>query len=120
MGTVGFDARHYIRFLKHSVIALRGAGAFSFGDQKTLYILGGTDNQLFAKNNDNVSIPPDNYAFQTLAANMRGFDRNIRNGTSYALINAELRMPLFKYLSGKPLASSFLRNFQVKFEFQII
>ena len=113
LGTFGFDARHYERILKYSVLAIRAAGAFSFGDEKTLYILGGTDNQLFAKYNDNVSTPPDNYAFQTLAANMRGFVRNIRNGTSYALINAELRVPIFKYLSSRPLASSFLRNFQV-------
>ena len=113
MGTLGFDARHYIRFLKHSVIALRAAGAFSFGDEKTLYILGGTDGQLFAKYNDNVAIPVEQYAFQTLAANMRGFSRNIRNGTSNTLINAEVRVPIFKYLSGKPLGSAFLRNFQV-------
>ncbi len=113
MGVVGFDARHYQRFLKHSVIALRGAGATSFGKERTLYYLGGTDNQLFAKFDDNVNVPAGEYAFQTLAANMRGFDRNIRNGTSYALVNAELRVPVAKYLSSKPLTSSFWRNFEL-------
>jgi hypothetical protein len=113
MGVIGFDARHYERVLKHSVLAVRAAGATSFGEQKTLYILGGVDNQLLATFNNDVTIPAGDYAFQTLAANMRGFQRNIRNGTSNVLINSELRMPIFKYLSQKPLTSNFLRNFQV-------
>ena len=113
MGTFGFDGRHYERLLKHSVVAVRVAGATTFGKEKILYYLGGTDNQLFSKFDDNVTIPPDNYAYQTLAANMRGFNRNIRNGTSYALINAEIRVPIAKYLSSKPLTSSFWRNFEL-------
>jgi outer membrane protein assembly factor BamA len=43
---------------------------------------------------------------------MRGFRPNIRNGTSFAVFNAELRVPIFKYFS-KRVRSSFLRNFQV-------
>lgn len=113
MGVVGFDARHYERILKHSVLAVRAAGATSFGEQKTLYILGGVDNQLLANFNNDVTIPSGDYAFQTLAANMRGFQRNIRNGTSNLLINTELRIPIFKYLSQKPLTSNFLKNFQI-------
>ena len=113
MGVIGFDARHYERVLRHSVLAVRAAGATSFGEQKTLYILGGVDNQLLATFNNDVTIPSGDYAFQTLAANMRGFQRNIRNGTSNVLINSELRVPIFKYLSQKPLTSNFLKNFQV-------
>jgi hypothetical protein len=113
MGVIGFDARHYERVLRHSVLALRAAGATSFGEQKTLYILGGVDNQLLASFNNDVTIPAGDYAFQTLAANMRGFQRNIRNGTSNVLFNSELRVPIFKYLSQKPLTSSFLKNFQI-------
>jgi hypothetical protein len=113
MGVIGFDARHYERVLRHSVLAVRAAGATSFGEQKTLYILGGVDNQLLATFNNDVTIPAGDYAFQTLAANMRGFQRNIRNGTSNVLINSELRVPIFKYLSQKPLTSNFLKNFQV-------
>lgn len=113
LGILGFDARHYERILKHSVLAIRGAGATTFGKEKILYYLGGTDNQLLAKFDDNVNVPPGDYAFQTLAANMRGFDRNIRNGTSYALINTELRVPIVKYLFSRPLTSSFWRNLQI-------
>ena len=113
MGIVGFDARHYERILKHSTFAARFAGATSFGAEKNLFILGGIDNQLFSNFNDDISIPQDNYAFQTLAANMRGFSRNIRNGTSNVVFNAELRIPIVKYFSSKPLTSSFWRNFQL-------
>lgn len=113
MGIIGFDARHYERILKHATLAVRGAGATSFGAEKTLFILGGIDNQLFANFNEDISIPAGNYAYQTLAANMRGFNRNIRNGTSNAVLNAELRIPIAKYFSSKPLTSSFWRNFQI-------
>ncbi len=110
LGIFGFDVRHYQRILKHSVLAIRAAGALSFGSEKTLFVLGGVDNQINASYNSDITTPPGNYAFQTLAANMRGFDRNIRNGTSYALVNAELRVPIFQYLADHPLSSSFWRN----------
>ena len=113
MGILGFDARHYERILKHSVLAIRGAGATTFGKEKILYYMGGTDNQLLAKFDETVNVPGGDYAFQTLAANMRGFDRNVRNGTSYALLNTEIRVPIIKYLSSKPLTSSFWRNLEV-------
>lgn len=114
MGIVGFDARHYQRFLKHSIIALRAAGATSFGSERMIYFLGGVDNWLFNTFNNEVPIPAaeSEIAFQALATNMRGFDLNIRNGSSYLLSNIELRMPIFKYFS-KRVRSPFFRNFQL-------
>jgi hypothetical protein len=44
---------------------------------------------------------------------MRGFVQNIRNGTSFAVFNSELRIPVFRYLFNRPLRSDFLTNFQV-------
>ena len=114
MTVVGVDARHYQRIARHSILAVRAAGATSFGTNKILYYLGGTDNWLIPKFSDGVSQPAggNEFGFQTLAANLRGFDRNIRNGNSFALINAELRVPIFRYLS-KGLRSSFFKNFQI-------
>lgn len=114
MAVIGVDARHYQRLAKHSILAVRAAGATSFGTNKILYYLGGTDNWLTPQFSDNVAQPAggNEFAFQTLAANLRGFDRNIRNGNSYALINAELRVPIFQYLS-RGIRSSFFKNFQV-------
>lgn len=113
LGLVGFDARHYVRLGKHSVLALRAAGASSFGSTKILYYLGGVDNWLFPVMNNEIPKPTEgDFAYQTIAANLRGFRLNIRNGNSYVLSNAELRVPLFKYLFPRT-NNSFLRNFQV-------
>ena len=54
-----------------------------------------------------------NYYFQALATNLRGFEQNIRNGNSFALINSELRVPIFRYLLNRPIKSDFIRNFQI-------
>ncbi|MEZ5056377.1 MAG: hypothetical protein R2879_05000 [Saprospiraceae bacterium] len=112
MGVVGFDARHYQRFLKHSVLAVRGAGATSFGSEKILYYLGATENWIFPRFNNNIPIPQqDNFAYQTIAANLRGFEMNIRNGNSFAVFNTEVRMPIFRYIFPKT-NSGFFKNFQ--------
>lgn len=111
---LGVDARHYQRLDKHSIFAARLSAATSFGSERILYYLGGTNNWLFADFNDDIPIPPTgNFAYQTVATNVRGFSQNIRNGNSFALINAELRVPVFRYFSRKNLRSNFLRNFQM-------
>jgi hypothetical protein len=113
MGVVGFDARHYQRLDRYSILAVRGAGAMSFGSEKMLYFLGGTENGLNNRFDSDIPVPTEGFAYQTLAANLRGFASNIRNGSSYLLLNAELRAPIFNYLSKKSLKSPFLRNFQL-------
>jgi hypothetical protein len=114
MGILGLDARHYQRVLKHSVFATRFAAATSFGSEKMLYFLGGVDNWLFPSTNDDIPVPQgrDDLAFKALATNMRGFQINIRNGNSFAVANAELRVPAIRYLFPRT-NSSLLRNFQV-------
>lgn len=114
MTVVGLDARHYQRLDKHSILALRAAGATSFGSERILFLLGGVDNWLFPGFNSDIDIPArEGLAYQTFANNMRGFRSNIRNGTSYGLVNAELRVPIFKYFSRRKLRSSFFRSFQL-------
>ncbi len=114
MGIVGVDARHYQRILKHSVWATRFNAATSFGSEKILYYLGGVENWLFPSFNNDIPGPTGNdFSYQTLASNLRGFKQNIRNGNSYALINSELRVPIFRYFSRSTPRSSFLRNFQL-------
>jgi len=112
MQIFGADARFYFPLLKHSILATRIAGATVSGSEKILYFLGGVDNWLMPQRDDEISIPPGNYAFQTLAANMRGFRLNTRNGNNYLLINQELRIPVAKYFF-KNTASQLIRNFQV-------
>jgi hypothetical protein len=113
LSVIGADVRHYQRFLKHSVLAGRFAFASSFGSEKILYQLGGTDGWLLPKYNTDIPFPQSNeFAFQTVATNMRGFRLNIRNGNSFALINTELRMPVFRYIFPHT-QSNFFRNFQL-------
>lgn len=116
---IGGDVRHYLRIHRSLIWANRFAASTSFGNTPLIYYLGSLDN--WTNLNPNVetfdrSIPIDyskNYAFQTLATNMRGFTQNIRNGNNFALINTELRWPLIRYIMNRPLSSAFLNNFQV-------
>jgi hypothetical protein len=41
------------------------------------------------------------------------FEQNIRNGNTFAVINTEIRFPVFQYAFNRPLRSEFLHNFQV-------
>ncbi len=113
MTILGFDARHYQRVLKHSVLAGRLAGATSFGSEKILFFLGGTDGWLFQSFNQDIPQPfTTDFAYQTVSPHLRGFRYNIRNGNSFILTNVEFRLPLFRYLLPRT-QSSFIRNFQL-------
>jgi len=110
----GLDFRHYQKIHRNIVFATRVAASTSLGHQRLLNYLGGVDNWLSP--NFDYSILPDpnqNYQFQTIATPVRGFYQNVRNGNSFALINNELRIPVFKYFANKPIKSSFLENFMV-------
>jgi len=111
---LGFDVRHYTKIHRNFIWANRVAGSTSFGASPLIYYMGGVDNWIFPKFNTETPIDNTvNYAYQTLATNMRGFHQNIRNGNNFVVINSELRFPLFQYFSKTPLSSSFLRNFQL-------
>lgn len=114
MTVLGLDARHYQLLDRRSIVAVRLAAATSFGSEKILYYLGGVDNWIFPKFNNNIPLPQgEDFSYQTLATNIRGFNQNIRNGNSYVLMNTELRVPIFKYFSSKPVMGNFWRNFQL-------
>lgn len=110
---IGLDARHYIPVLGYSVLALRASSAISFGQKPNLYYLGGVNNSLFNSFDQSTPIPDRDFAFKANANNLRGFNVNVRNGTSFALLNAELRIPIFKYLLGKDRGMAFFRNLQL-------
>lgn len=119
MFVVGADFRHYIKIHRTLIWANRFAFSKSFGGSRLIYYLGGVDNwSNFSSRTPtfDYSVPVDpnqNYVFQTLATNMRGFSQNIRNGNSFALINSEIRWPLIKYFANRPLSSEFLNSFQI-------
>jgi hypothetical protein len=111
---VGFDARNYLPIYRNIIWAVRGAGDFSWGPQKFIYYLGGVDNWLFPKFNKAVRPDPDNeYAYQSLAVNLRGFKQNVANGNNALVVNSEIRVPVFSSLFNKPINNAFIRNFQI-------
>jgi hypothetical protein len=121
----GFDARHYLPIYRNVIWAIRGAADFSWGPEKFIYYLGGVDNWLMFGNNiksngayryfnaANTPDPDNEYAYQSLAVNLRGFKQNVANGNNAMVINSEIRMPVFSTLLNRPINNAFLRNFQL-------
>ncbi len=126
----GFDARVYFPIYRNFIWAGRAAADFSWGNQKIIYYLGGVDNWLMFGTNEkqnlttgaityryfnpnNTPAPDQDYAFQSLAVNMRGFIQNVANGNNAMVINSEFRLPVFTTLFSKPINNAFLRNFQL-------
>jgi hypothetical protein len=122
---IGFDGRYYHQIYRNFIWAGRIAGDFSFGDQKIAYYLGGSDGWLMFGNNvrsdgsyrfftaNNPPAADQNYAFQSLAVNMRGFVQNIASGNNAVVFNSEFRLPLFTTIFDRTINSSFIRNFQL-------
>ncbi|MEN8156209.1 MAG: hypothetical protein ABFS10_04610 [Bacteroidota bacterium] len=117
---IGGDFRHYTKIHRSLIWANRVAASSSFGRSPLIYYLGSVDNwmNLFQSRaptfDQSVAIDyTQNYSYQALATNLRGFSQNIRNGNNFVVLNTELRLPLFRYLAGHPLSSGFLNTFQV-------
>ncbi len=114
ISVIGGDFRTYLPIFREFIWANRFSFASSFGNAKVVYFMGGVENWLFPKFNEGVEVDPNqNYVYKSLAANLRGFTQNIRNGNSYSLINSELRIPIFKLFQNKPIKSKFFENFQI-------
>ena len=122
-GNLRFDFRHYQPIHKEITLATRVLYGKQFGPARKDYMLGGMDNWLFASteiqqdendplfianNRDNSDI-----LFNEFVTNLRGLDYNEAYGSDVLVINTELRIPLFQYLTNGPIKSNFLRNFQL-------
>jgi hypothetical protein len=114
MHTLGFDLRHYYPIHRTFIWANRLAYGTSFGQEKLVHFMGGVDNE-FSPRFDYATPVADNenYVYQTVVTNMRGFVQNIRNGNSFAVFNSELRFPIFKYILNRPIRNDFIANFQI-------
>jgi hypothetical protein len=111
---LGADARYYYPIYRNFIWAGRASAEFSYGSQKMIYYLGGVEGWLNPKFNNNNT--PDNdidYAFQTLALNLRGHIQNIANGNNNMVMNSEFRLPVFTTFINRPVNNAFLRNMQL-------
>ncbi len=120
----GFDVRYYYPIYRNFIWAGRAAAEFSWGSQKTIYYLGGADGWLMFGNNTKSdgtyrffnpnNVPSnDDYAFQTLLGNMRGFVQNVANGNNAVILNSEFRLPVWTTFFNRPINNAFVRNFQL-------
>ncbi len=110
---LGADIRFYKKIYKNFIWAIRAAGATSNGNMKVLYHMGGVDNWINHKYDDNTPMRPgENYAFETLATSMRGYNQNARNGNTYGLVSNEFRLPILTTFIKRPIQSSMLKNLQ--------
>jgi len=109
----GFDGRYYYPIYRNFIWAGRVAGDFSWGSQKIVYYLGGVDGWMFPKYNQDPRPQDPDYAYQSLAVNLRGFPQNVANGNNAVVINSEFRLPVFATLFNKPINNAFVRNFQL-------
>ena len=83
------------------------------GSRNIIYYLGGVDGWVVPKFDYTTPISQtQNYAFQALATNMRGFVQNVRNGNTNVVYNAEFRLPIVKFLNLQ-FSSEFLQQLQV-------
>jgi len=111
---LGTDMRYYHKIYKNLIAATRLAAAHSAGNHKILYYLGGVDNWIAPKFNQYSPPSSDgNFAFQTLATNMRGYTQNARNGSTYAVFNGEVRFPVVASFIKRPIQSALLRHLQL-------
>lgn len=127
---LSLDARHYQKVHRDVVLALRFALSQSGGASPKQSTLGGMENwikepngrkeliasnPLLVPNTAQNEIPYDyrNVFFLDFAAPLRGFKQGKLTGNSYMLFNAELRLPLVRYLYRGNVTSNFLRNLQL-------
>lgn len=111
---LGGDFRYYQKIFRDFIWANRIAAGTSFGTRKLLFYAGGVDNWIAPRINNETPIDlTQNYIFQTLGTPIRGFIQNTRNGNNFAVINSELRLPIFKFFINQPIKSDFIQNFQI-------
>lgn len=122
----GFDGRYYYPIYRNFIWAGRVAGDFSWGNQKMCYYLGGVDGWLMFGNNTKITStgtvrerffrtsnqpdPDQDYAFQSLAVNLRGHIQNVANGNNAVVMNSEFRLPIMSTFFDKTVTNSFLQN----------
>jgi Tol biopolymer transport system component len=116
---VGFDLRHSLKLSRELIWVNRIAASSSLGKEKLIYYLGSLDNWFDQFSNASRFINQEdinntiNYRYQALASNLRGFPQNIRRGSNFAVVNSEVRFPIFSYFIRRPIRSSFIKDFQL-------
>ncbi|MBB6459934.1 PD40 domain-containing protein [Flammeovirga kamogawensis] len=119
---ISIDVRRYQKVLRSMSLAMRVSAGKFFGDSPKTYRMGGMDNWAFGQmdndprgGNPESPVQPDltDLLFTQFTTPVRGFNWNKWEGENYMVFNAELRMPVMKFLTKKPTKSKILRDLQL-------
>ena len=109
----GFDARFHLPVLTKSVFANRCYVNASFGRERILYHVGGTENWLIPQYEDQSALQTSGeYIYSALATEVRSYGYGARKASSVFGFSSELRIPFLQYLINQNWKNSMLRNFQ--------
>jgi outer membrane protein assembly factor BamA len=94
------DYRTYFKIADDYGFVWRLNAGMSLGKNPQRFYIGGTENWInYTVSNDRFPIEDiKDFAFSTPIMPLRGYDYNARSGSKFALMNAEFRFPLFRYL----------------------
>lgn len=125
---LSLDLRHYQKIHRDLVLATRFSFSQSGGPAPKQSTLGGMENWIGSNQKEPIASNPllvpntipfelqrdyRNVFFLDFAGPLRGFRQGKLTGNSYMLFNAELRLPLIRYLYRGNITSNFLRNLQL-------
>jgi outer membrane protein assembly factor BamA len=123
---ITLDFRRYQKLHRDLMLALRLSVSQSGGPAPKQSTLGGMENWIGGQQEQIATNPllvPNQYSqnrddyrdvfFLDFATNLRGFRQGKLTGNSHMLLNAELRIPLVKYIYRGNITSNFLRNLQL-------
>ena len=125
---LSLDLRHYQKIHRDLVLATRFSFSQSGGPSPKQSTLGGMENWVGSNQKERIASNPllvpntipneirtdyRDVFFLDFAAPLRGFRQGKLTGNSYMLFNAELRLPLVRYLYRGNITSNFLRNLQL-------
>lgn len=109
----GFDIRYHLPVLKKSVFSNRVYSNISFGKEKILYHVGGTENWILAKYEEqNALQTTGTYVYSALATEVRSYGYGALKAGSVCGLSSELRIPFLQYILNQNWKNSILRNFQ--------
>lgn len=124
-GNAYLDLRNYQRIHKNLTFATRlFAGSF-IGKNPQSYLVGGMNNWLFNEFHQPPSNRPETSPVRNTTGvensnilfaefiDLRGYDYDEIRGSNVITFSAELRIPIFSYLSRGNIASNFIKNFQL-------
>ncbi|MFW5762521.1 MAG: translocation protein TolB, partial [Cyclobacteriaceae bacterium] len=118
---ISMDIRNYQKIYREMVFATRFFYGRFLGNNKQNYLLGGVDNWILNKANDDGENNPlrfsnnvdnSNILFAEYLTSLRGFNYNTFYGANAMLFNAELRVPIVRIFYRGPISSNFFRNLQ--------